>query len=66
MQSKLDGAIQILHVYSMHFFLCLHGGSDMSPVKILNSYVSYTNLSGSNIMQVMLVQSGKLRIEALN
>ena len=38
----------------------------MSPVKILNSYVSYTNLSGSNIMQVMLVRSGKLRIEALN
>ena len=28
--------------------------------------ISYTNLSGSNIMQVMLVRSGKLRIEALN
>ena len=58
-----------LSKYSMFnqcIFLCLHGGSDMSPVKILNSYVSYTNLSGSNIMQVMLVRSGKLRIEALN
>ena len=42
-----------LSKYSMFIqciFLRLHRGSDMSPVNILYSYVSYTNLSGSNIV----------------